>query len=163
MSTPQNAQALKQFVGKFHRKTSVLESFFNKVQTFRPATLLKRDSNIAKYWVLNIVKVLKTAFFIEHVWWLLLNQYSNEVLLLLVLIHLFPIIYPWKQRTVQGFLMFLGGICVSRPLVPICIYRPGPSICIYRPPTLNSYLLALAGKSQRLHIMILFLFLQSNS
>ena len=32
-----------------HRKTSVLESLFNKVAAFRPARLLKRDSNIGAF------------------------------------------------------------------------------------------------------------------
>ena len=30
---------------KFHRKTTALESFFKKVQAFKSATLLKRDTN----------------------------------------------------------------------------------------------------------------------
>ena len=30
---------------KFHRKTSVLESLFIKLQAFKPVILLKRDSN----------------------------------------------------------------------------------------------------------------------
>ena len=39
-----NLPNFKEF-GKFHRKAPVLESPFNKLQVFRPATLLKRDSN----------------------------------------------------------------------------------------------------------------------
>ena len=40
---------------KFHRKTFVLESLFNKVAGLRPATLLKRDSKTSVFlWNLRI-------------------------------------------------------------------------------------------------------------
>ena len=45
-----------------HRKTTVLKSLFNKV------------AGIAgKCFPVNIAKCLRTAFFIEHLWWLLLD------------------------------------------------------------------------------------------
>ena len=46
-------------------------SFSNKVAGLRPATLLKK-----RLWhrcfLVNFVKFLRTPFFIEHLWWLLL-------------------------------------------------------------------------------------------
>ena len=58
-----------QSFANFDRITPALEFPFNKVagvQTFRPATLLKRDSNIGAFrWN------FRTSF-IEHLWWLLL-------------------------------------------------------------------------------------------
>ena len=50
--------------------------FFNKVAGLRPATLLKR-----RFWhrcfSVNFVKFLRTPFYIEHFWWLLLGFTSN--------------------------------------------------------------------------------------
>ena len=46
--------------------------FFNKVAGLRPATLLKR-----RLWhrcfLVNFLKFLRTTFFIEHLWWQLLE------------------------------------------------------------------------------------------
>ena len=46
--------------------------FFNKVAGLRPSTLLKK-----RLWHMcfpvNFAKFLRTLFFIEHLWWLLLN------------------------------------------------------------------------------------------
>ena len=48
-------------------------SFFNKVASLRPATLLKK-----RLWhrrvPVNFAKFLKIPFFIEHLWWLLLKK-----------------------------------------------------------------------------------------
>ena len=44
---------------------------FIRLQAFRPATLLKRDSN--RCFTVNIAKFLRTAFLIEHLRWLLLK------------------------------------------------------------------------------------------
>ena len=49
----------------------MLESIFNKVEGFMPATLLKRDANTR--FSVNTEKILRTAFFIEHLRWLLLQ------------------------------------------------------------------------------------------
>ena len=49
--------------------------FFNKVAGLRPATLLKK-----KLWhrcfPVNFAKFLRTTFFIEHLWWLLLKFFE---------------------------------------------------------------------------------------
>ena len=58
-------------------KTPVLESLFNKVAGLQPWTLFKKDSNIevsCKY-----CKTLRTAFFIDLFWWLLLNEETEKV------------------------------------------------------------------------------------
>ena len=60
--------------------TYVLESLFNKVedllliklQTFRPATLLKRLQH--RFYPVKFPKFLRTPFFTEHLWWLLLSM-----------------------------------------------------------------------------------------
>ena len=52
----------------------MLESFLNKVAGFWPATLLERDS---LYFPVNTAKFLRAGFFIEHIWWLLLNFFQN--------------------------------------------------------------------------------------
>ena len=54
----------------------MLESFLIKFQTLSSATLLNRDSNTGILLLIspvNIAKFLRTAFFIEHLWWLLLQ------------------------------------------------------------------------------------------
>ena len=52
----------------------MLESFLNKVAGQKPATLLERDS---LYFPVNTAKFLRAGFFIEHIWWLLLNFFQN--------------------------------------------------------------------------------------
>ena len=47
--------------------------FFINIQAWRPTTLLKRDSNIS-FFLWN----LRTPFFTEHMWWLLL-EISHEL------------------------------------------------------------------------------------
>ena len=47
-------------------------SFFDKVAGLRPATLLKKRL-WHRYFPVKFVKFLKTPFFIEHLWWLVLN------------------------------------------------------------------------------------------
>ena len=46
---------------KFHRKAIVLESFLIKLRAFRPATLLKRDSNTGVF--CETCKIFKNTFF----------------------------------------------------------------------------------------------------
>ena len=60
---------LRKFTGK-HLCQSL---FFNKVVGLRPATLFKKRL-WHRYFPVNFVKFLRIAFFIEHLWWLLLNQ-----------------------------------------------------------------------------------------
>ena len=51
--------------------------FFNKVAGQRPATLLKKRL-LHRCFPVNFVKILRTPFYIEHLWWLLLYvQLSN--------------------------------------------------------------------------------------
>ena len=58
---------------KIHRKTPVPESFCYNVAGLRPATLIKK-----RLWhrcfPMNFAKFLRTSFFTEHFWWLLLNN-----------------------------------------------------------------------------------------
>ena len=42
-----------------------------KQQTLRPAVLLLQH----RYFLVNIAKFLRTAFFIEHLWWLFLKDW----------------------------------------------------------------------------------------
>ena len=44
-----------------------------KLQAFRPATSLKRDSNTG-FFSVNIANFKSTSFFIEHLRWLFLNE-----------------------------------------------------------------------------------------
>ena len=65
------------FTGK-HLCQSLL---FNKVAVLRPATLLKK-----RLWhrcfLVNFVKFSRTPFFVEHVWWLLLDILEKACYLL---------------------------------------------------------------------------------
>ena len=56
---------------KFTGKHLCQSLFFNKVAGLRPATLLKKRL-WHKCFPVNFVKFLRTPFFIEHLWWLLL-------------------------------------------------------------------------------------------
>ena len=59
-------------IAKFTGKHLCQSLFFNKVAGLRPATLLKK-----RLWhrcfPVNFAKFLRTPFFIEHLWWLLLK------------------------------------------------------------------------------------------
>ena len=57
---------------KFRVKHLCQRLFLNKIAALRPATLLKR-SLWHRCFPLNFAKFLRTPFFTEHVWWLLLN------------------------------------------------------------------------------------------
>ena len=50
-----------------------LSLFFNKVAGLRPATLLKKRHG-HRCFPVNFVKFIRTPFYIEHIWWLLLHQ-----------------------------------------------------------------------------------------
>ena len=58
---------------KFIEKYLLQSLFFNKVAGFRPVTLLKK-----RLWYrcfpVNFAKFLSAPFFIEHLWWLLLDE-----------------------------------------------------------------------------------------
>ena len=66
--------ALRNFT-KFTGKHLCLILFFNKVPVLRPANLFKK-----RLWhrcfPLKSVKLLRTPFFIEHLWWLLLRIFE---------------------------------------------------------------------------------------
>ena len=57
---------------KFTGKHLCQNLFFKKVAGLRPATLLKKR---AWHWCfpVNFTKFLRTPFYIEHLWWLLLH------------------------------------------------------------------------------------------
>ena len=61
---------------KFTGKHLCHSLFLNKVAGLRPATLLKK-----RLWhrcfPVNLVKFLRTPFFIEHLWWLLLKAIAT--------------------------------------------------------------------------------------
>ena len=56
------------FIGKHLCKSL----FFNKVAGLRPATLLKKGL-WHRCFPVNFAKFLRTPFYIEHLWWLLLD------------------------------------------------------------------------------------------
>ena len=72
---------LKNFI-KFTGKHLCQSLFFNEVAGLRPATSLKK-----RLWhrcfPFNFAKFLRTSFFIEHLWWLLLISDTFEFFLVL--------------------------------------------------------------------------------
>ena len=47
---------------------------------------IKKETQVSQCFLVNFVKLLRTAFFIEHLWWLLLNfQVLTKVFPLLAL------------------------------------------------------------------------------
>ena len=56
---------------KNHTKTPMLESFLIKFAGLKPVTSLK-NSLWHRRFPVNFAKFLRTPFFIEHLWWLLL-------------------------------------------------------------------------------------------
>ena len=54
------------------------ESLFNKVADLRPATLLKKGL-WGRCFPVNFAKFLGTPFYIEHLWWLLLNLHQGRI------------------------------------------------------------------------------------
>ena len=63
-------RVLRNFI-KFTGKHLCQSLFFNKVLGLRPATLSKKRL-WRRCFPVNFVKFLRTPFFIEHLWWLLL-------------------------------------------------------------------------------------------
>ena len=61
-----------------HRKTPVLESLFNKVAHLKACSFIKKRLQHRCFHV-NIAKFLRTAFFIKHLRWLLLNKVKINV------------------------------------------------------------------------------------
>ena len=52
--------------------------FLIKLKTWSPAALLKRDHNTGvSMWILQ--NFLRTAFFIKHLWWMLLNKVKTNL------------------------------------------------------------------------------------
>ena len=71
-----NKVVLRNFT-KFTGKHLCQSLFFNKVAGLGPATLLKKGL-WHRYFLVNFVKLLRTPFYVEHLWWLLLlNDVSN--------------------------------------------------------------------------------------
>ena len=62
---------LQNFIS-IHRKTHLSESLLIRIAGLRAETLLARDSNTA-FFLDNITKLLRTVFFIKHLWWFLLS------------------------------------------------------------------------------------------
>ena len=61
---------------KFTGKHLCQSLFFNKVAGLRPATLLKKRL-WNRYFPMNFAKFLRTPFFTEHLWRLLLGQAAS--------------------------------------------------------------------------------------
>ena len=65
-------------------------SFFNKVAGLRPPTLFKkRLAQVFSCFPVNFAKFLRTPFYIEHLWWMLLQMvllYMSKVFFLETLI-----------------------------------------------------------------------------
>ena len=70
---------LKNFTGSSQENICASVSFLNQVTGLRPATLLKK-----RLWLMcfpaNFEKFLRKPFFIEHLWWLLLDFNSLQFL-----------------------------------------------------------------------------------
>ena len=67
----------KRYSYKFHnnhRKTSVLESLFNKVVDLKASSFIKKRLQHRRFHVNILEKFLRIAFFIKHLQWLLLNK-----------------------------------------------------------------------------------------
>ena len=62
--------------------TCATVSFLIKLQAARATLLKKRLWH--RYFPVNFAKFLRTPFFTEHLWWLLLEQLSSTALLLVV-------------------------------------------------------------------------------
>ena len=58
------------------RKTPELESLFNKVTGLQPCNFIKKRLQL-RYFPLNIATFLRTALFIEHFRWLVLDPVSH--------------------------------------------------------------------------------------
>ena len=82
---------------KFIRKHLCQSLFLNKVGGPRPATLLKKRLR-HRCFPVNFVKFLRTPFFIEHFWWLLLNFLCEKVNV--SLIHATHIYYSWILKNI---------------------------------------------------------------
>ena len=54
-----------------YRKMPVLKSVFNKLQTWSPATSLKRDFDTGVF--LWMLRIFKNSSFTEHLWWRILH------------------------------------------------------------------------------------------
>ena len=72
---------LKNFVTEnfcnIHSKTPVLESLFNKVAGLKVCNFIKKRLQL-RYLPVNIAKFLRTTFFIEHLRWLLLQNFKER-------------------------------------------------------------------------------------
>ena len=60
-------------IRKFHRKTHLLESLFNRVTVLRPCNFIKKKLQ-HRWFSLKFAKFLRSPFFTEHHQWLLLKN-----------------------------------------------------------------------------------------
>ena len=60
-----------------HRKTPVLESVFNIIAGLKGCRFIEKRLQHRRFPV-NIVKLLRTFFFVEHLRWLLLNSFYSK-------------------------------------------------------------------------------------
>ena len=59
-------------ISQYSQETHVLEPLFNNVVCLKTCNFIKKE---APTFLVDVTKFLRTAFFIEHFWWLLLNNY----------------------------------------------------------------------------------------
>ena len=89
----------------FFNKVAGLGLFFNKIAGMRPVTLLKK-----RFWhscfPVNFVKFLRTPFFTEHLWWLLLCLFKSRFGSAFEVFNFFNLLF-W-QRTSEDFLQRLA-------------------------------------------------------
>ena len=91
--------------------------FLMKLQAWRPATLLKIDSNTGVYLWMLYCEILKTPFFIEHLCWLLL-YFRNQKFLWSKTIALYE-----KCPITEFFLIRIQSKCGKiRPRKKLCIW-----------------------------------------
>ena len=91
---------------KFTVKHLCQSLLFNRVKGLRPWH---------RCFPVNVVKCFRTTFFIEHLWWLLLQIYRRELMLIFFLFIFF--FYPFKFFSIFNFVMaewFCHVACFSK-------------------------------------------------
>ena len=99
----------------------MLGSLFNKVVDLQSCNFIKRRLQ-HRCFPVNIAKILRTAFFIEHLWWLLLNFLQN-----LLKITVKKVISQWRFS--QKFLRNHFLVLAATFLLKITLLQVFPNFC----------------------------------
>ena len=106
---------------KIHWKTPVLESLFNKVAGLKAYNLIKKRLR-HRCFPVNIAKLLRTAFFIEQLWWLLLDFLQN---LLKTTVKKIIFQYSFSQKFLRNYFLVLAEAFLK--ITPLPVFR---SFCL---------------------------------